>query len=151
MTTNSSGVGLAPTMSNGQRLFLRYFTAILVDLVVLNLFAEYWEVVELTSFTASLFAALLLQVLLKLTIAIEHRIGAYFKAKEGAGAKFLHLSLAWVVLFGSKFVILAAVDFAFGDWLHFAGPFHGVVAFIVVVVAMLATEKLILTFYRWLA
>ena len=84
MTTEDSGVALAHTPSSGQRLFLRYFTAILVDLVVLNIFAEFWESVEVSSFTISLFAAALLQVLLKLTLAIEHRIGAYFKAKEGA-------------------------------------------------------------------
>ena len=44
---------------------------------------------------------------------------------------------AWVVLFGSKFAILEALVFAFGDRLHFGGPWHGVVVLIVVVVAML--------------
>ncbi len=148
MTTEIPGVALAQTPSTGQRLFLRYFTAILVDLVVLNLFAEYWELIEVDSFTISLFAAVLLQVLLKLTLAIEHRIGAFFKTKEGALAKVLHFLLAWFILFGSKFVILAALDFAFGEWIHFGGPFHGVVAFIAVVIAMLAAEELIVRFYR---
>ena len=151
MTTEIPGVAQAQTPSTGQRLFLRYFTAILVDLVVLNLFAEYWELVEVNSFTISVFAAVLLQVLLKLTLAIEHRIGAFFKTKEGALAKALHFLVAWFVLFGSKFVILAALDFAFGEWVHFRGPFHGVVAFIAVVVAMLAAEELIVRFYRRLA
>ncbi len=99
----------------------------------------------------SLFAAVLLQVLLKLTIAIEHRIGAYFKTKDGAGARALHFLIAWLVLFGSKFVILAAVDFAFGEWIRFGGPWHGVVAFIAVVVGMLAAEEGILRVYRRLA
>ena len=151
MTKGIPGVALSHTPSTGQRLFLRYFTAILVDLVVLNLFAEYWEGVELDSFTVSLFAAVLLQVLLKLTLAVEHRVAAFFKAKEGAMAAALRFFFAWLVLFGSKFVILAAVDFAFGDWVHFHGPMHGVVAFIAVVVAMLAAEELIVRFYRRLA
>ena len=151
MTTEIPGVALAQTLSTGQRVFLRYFTAILVDLVVLNLFAEYWEIVEVDSFMISLFAAVLLQVLLKLTIAIEHRIGAYFKTKDGAGARALHFLIAWLVLFGSKFVILAAVDFAFGEWILFGGPWHGVVAFIAVVVGMLAAEEGILRVYRRLA
>ena len=151
MTTEIPGVALAQTLSTGQRVFLRYFTAILVDLVVLNLFAEYWEIVEVDSFMISLFAAVLLQVLLKLTIAIEHRIGAYFKTKDGAGARALHFLIAWLVLFGSKFVILAAVDFAFGEWIRFGGPWHGVVAFIAVVVGMLAAEEGILRVYRRLA
>jgi len=144
-------VASAEGPSTGQRLFLRYFTAILVDLVVLNLFAEYWEAVRIDSFTISLFAAVLLQALLQLTLAIEHRIAAYFKAKEGTGARLLRFFFAWLVLFGSKFVILGALDFAFGAWLHFGGPFHGVVIFIAVVVAMLASEEAIVRFYRRLA
>jgi hypothetical protein len=62
--------------STKQLLFLRYFTAILIDLAVLNLFDEYWEHVVIDSFTISLIAALLLQVLLKITLALEHRAHA---------------------------------------------------------------------------
>lgn len=151
MTDAIPGIALAQTPSTGQRLFLRYFTAILVDLVALNIFAEFWDLVVLGSFTISLFAALLLQVLLKLTLAIEHRIASYFKGREGATAKALRFFSAWLVLFGSKFVILAALDFAVGDWLHFGGPFHGVVAFIAVVIAMLVAEESIVRLYRRLA
>ena len=58
---------------------------------------------------------------------------------------------AWLVLFGSKFVILYAIDFAFGDAVYFGGPFHGVVVFIAVVVAILAAEEAVVRFYRALA
>ena len=151
MSNQTSGVALAAAPTTGQRLFLRYFTAILVDLAILNIFAEFWELVAVDSFTISLFAAVLLQVLLKLTLVIEHRIAALFKGKQGAAAKALHIFLAWLVLFGSKFVILAAVDFAFGDWIHFGGPGHGVVAVFAVVIAMLVVEEGIVRFYRRLA
>ena len=63
--------------SNAQRLFARYFTAILIDLTVLNLFDEYSDKVSVDTFTTSLFAALLLQVLLKATLAVEHWAAAY--------------------------------------------------------------------------
>jgi hypothetical protein len=96
------------TFSTKQRMFVRYFTAILIDLVVLNLFVEYSKHVEIDSFTISLLAALLLQVLLKLTMALEHRIAAYFNAKQGGFARFMRFLSAWLVLFGSKFVILEA-------------------------------------------
>lgn len=151
MTTEISGAAQAEALTTSQRRFLRYFTAILVDLTILNIFAEYWDIVEVDSFTISLFAAVLLQVLLKLTLAIEHRIAAYFKAKEGAATKALHFFLAWLVLFGSKFVILEAVNFAFGEWIHFGGPAHGVVAIFAVVIAMLVVEEGIVRFYRRLA
>ena len=131
-----------------QRVFLRYLTATLVDLVVLGLFAEYWEYVNVKSFTVMLLAAALLQLLLKLTIALEHRVAAYFKAKPGGFAKFMRFFTAWLILFGSKFVILEAVVLTFGDRLSFGGPFHGVVALIVVVVVMLVVEAVLVKVYR---
>jgi hypothetical protein len=127
---------------------MRYLTATLVNLVVLNLFVEYWEHVVAASFTTTLLAAVLLQVLLKLTIALEHRLAAFFNARQGGFARFMRFFSAWLVLFGSKFVILEALIFAFGDRLHFGGPFHGIVAVIVVVVTMLAVEAVIVKLYR---
>jgi len=136
------------TPSPRQRGFLRYFLATLVDLVVLGLFAEYWEYVKVSSFTIMLLAAVILQVLLKLTIVVEHRVAAYFNAKEGGFAKFMRFFTAWLILFGSKFVILEALVFAFGDRLSFGGPFHGIVALIAVVVVMLVVEVALVMFYR---
>ena len=136
------------TPSLKQRGFMRYMTATLVDLVVLGLFAEYWEYVTVNSFTIMLLAAALLQVLLKLTIVVEHWVAAFFKARPGGFNKFMRYFMAWVVLFGSKFVILEAVALAFGDSLRFGGPFHGVVALIVVVVVMLVVEAVLVKFYR---
>jgi hypothetical protein len=134
--------------STNQKLFLRYFTAILIDLVVLNLFAEYWQYVVIDSFTISLLAALLLQVLLKITLAIEHRVADYFNAKTGAMAKFMRYVSAWAILFGSKFVILIAINLAFGDDVYFGGPVHGVIAFIAVVIVMLGAEEAIVRLHR---
>ena len=136
------------TPSGRQRAFMRYLTATLVDLAVLNLFVEYWEHVSVDSFTITLLAAVLLQILLKLTIALEHRLAAFFNARPGGFNKFMRFFTAWLVLFGSKFVILEALSLAFGDGLRFGGPFHGIVALIVVVVTMLAVEAALVKFYR---
>lgn len=139
---------LEHTPSPRQRVFLRYLTAILVDLAVLNLFVEYWEHVFAASFTVTLFAAVLLQVLLKLTIVLEHKVANYFNAKPGGFAKFMRFFCAWLVLFGSKFVILEALVLAFGDRMRFGGPFNGIVALIVVVMTMLAVEAALVKIYR---
>ncbi len=139
---------LEHTPSLRQRVFLRYFTATLVDLVVLNLFIEYWQYVSASSFTITLLAAILLQILLKATIAVEHRVAAYFNAKPGGFARFLRYFSAWLVLFGSKFVILEALNFALGDSLRFTGPLDGLIVLIVVVVVMLLVEAAIVLFYR---
>ena len=151
MSDDFPQVASAQIPSSRQWLFLRYFTAILIDLVVLNLFVEYWDHVVIDSFTISLLAALLLQVLLKATLAIEHRVAGYFNSKSGSLAKFMRYFSAWAILFVSKFVILELVNITFGDSVDFGGPLHGVVAFIAVVTAMLVAEEGIVRFYRRLA
>jgi hypothetical protein len=151
MAEEIPGIALTAPMSNRQRLFIRYLTAVLIDLTVLNLFDEYWALVAVESFTISALTAVLLQVLLQATLKLEHKVALYFKSKSGALAKFLRFFCAWLILFGSKFVMLGAIDLAFGDEMTFAGPAHGVVAFIVVIVVMLAAEELAVRIYRRLA
>ena len=141
----------AQSISTKQRLFMRYFTAILVDLAILNLFDEYWDQVVIESFTISLFTAVVLQVLLQLTIMFEHKVGAYFKTKSGTSAKVQRFFATWAILFFSKLIILEVINIAFGDDVLFLGAFHGLVAFIVVVIALLVAEKLILKLYHSLA
>lgn len=138
----------AGTYSVRQQLFLRYLTLVLVDLAVLNLFEEYWDWVTIGSFTISLFAAAVLQLLLALTIKLEHRVAAYFKKKSGAGAKALQFLSAWAILFVSKIVILESLNFFFGERVVFDGPLHGLISFIAVVVVMLITEQGIIRIYK---
>ena len=142
--------GLTP--SSSQRLFLRYYTGFLMDLVVLNLFAEYSEKVNVDTFTTSLWAALVLQILLKVTIIFEHKAMDWFNARGGGGFNtFLKYFVAWLILFGSKFVILEAIAQIFGKEVHFLGIWHGVITLIVVVVVMLVAEELMVRVYRKLA
>jgi hypothetical protein len=134
--------------STRQRLILRYFMGVLIDLVVLNLFNEYSDKVSIHSFTVSLLAAVLLQALLKATIALEHQVAVFFEDRPGALNTFLRFFGAWLVLFGSKFVILEALSFAFGDGVRFEGALHGLVWLIVVVVTMLVAEEVIVRLFR---
>ncbi len=141
-------VASAETPTTAQRLFLRYFTAILVDLVVLGMFAQYWDRVHVDAFSTALLAALILQILLKLTMALEHSVAGFWKKKSGGGAKLGRILSAWGILFGSKFVILYALDFTFSEAVHFDGALHGVVPLILVLVVMLAAEEAIVRVYR---
>jgi hypothetical protein len=137
--------------SDRQRLFLLFFIGTLIDLVVLSLFAEYTEKVYVDTFTTALLAALVLQALLKITIVVEHRILARFKDKAGFAWKSLKYFTAWLILFGSKFVILEALSFFFGKDVHFNGVLHGLLWVIVVAVTMVIVEELVVRFYRKLA
>ncbi len=124
---------------------------LLVDLTVLNLFNEYWDFVYFEYFTISLLTAVLLQFLLQVTIAIEHRVAGYFKTKTGLSAKVMRGLSTWAILFASKLVILEAINFAFGDSVVFGGPINGLVAFIIVVIAIIIAEQAITRIYNFLA
>lgn len=138
----------AGSFTKRQQLFLRACFAVLVDLAVLCLFAEFWELVHVEAFSLALLTAILLQVLLKASIALEHYVAGFFENMSGMKAKVLRVVSAWAILFVSKLIILQAISLAFGDKVHFSGPIHGVVAFIVVIVAMIAAEQLFLRTYH---
>ena len=134
-----------------QQLFLRHTYLVLIDLTVLNLFNEYWDLVYIEFFSISLLTAILLQFLLQITISIEHRISSYFKQKSGTGAKILRGLSIWAILFVSKLVILEAINLFFGSSVLFGGPIHGLVSFIVLVMVMIAAEQICFRIYRALA
>lgn len=130
-----------------QRLFVGYTLAVLVDLTVLNFFDEYWDFVNIESFTISFAAAILLQLLLKLSINAEHRIADYFKSKPGTAPKIYRGLSSYAILVGSKFVMLEAINLMFGDKVSFSGPLNGVVAFFAVVFTILVAEIVVSKIY----
>jgi len=137
--------------SRHQRIFTRYTLAILLDLTVLNLFNEYWSYVSISDFSISLLAAILLQLLLQITIKVEHYIANYFKKIQGLKAKILRVLSTWLILFISKLAILELITIAFEDKVVFSGAIHGLVAFIIVVLAIILTEETFIRIYRRLA
>ena len=138
----------AGPLSKRQQLFLRYTYLVLVDLTVLNLFDQYWDWVQIGPFSLSLLAAILLQVLLQFTIAIEHRVADYFKQKPGKWAVRVRVLITILIIIGSKFAILWAIKAAFGDSVSFTGPKHGLVAFYVVVIAIVVVEQIFFKIHR---
>ena len=148
MSTETLMPVTAEAPSTAQRTFVRYYTGVFMDLVVLGLFAQYWDRVHVDSFSTCLLAAIVLQVLLKATIAVEHQVAVFFKKRPGGFNKFLRFFFAWLVLFGSKFVILDAITFLFGENVHFDGRWHGIIPLIIVVVVMLVAEEVVVRIYR---
>jgi hypothetical protein len=129
-------------ISRKQAIFARYFTATLIDLVVIGLLNEYWARVSVDSFTVALLAAVILQVLLKLSIALEEKSAEYFKKKSGTSARVMRFFAAWAILFVSKLIILWAIDVAFGESFIFFGSFHGLIPFLVLIVIIITAETL---------
>ena len=126
----------AITMTFRQRIFVRYIMAILADLMILNLFVEFWDAVVIDSFTISILAAFVLQVLLRATMMLEHKVAKYFNSKPGKLNVILRWFTAWAILFGSKFIILFVIDLVFGARVEFSN----IITFIVVVIAIILFE-----------
>ena len=137
---------VSTTVSRKQFLFLRYFSLTLIDLTVLHLLAEYWDRITITSFGVSLFVAIVLQFLLKLTIYFDDRVGAYFKSKNSLKMQIFRILSAWAILFISKLIILEILHVIFDDALVFAGAYDGLFTFIILVAVILVVEY----FFRWI-
>jgi opacity protein-like surface antigen len=80
----------------------------------------------------------------------EHSL-ASLKGKAGTAWTSLKFFVAWLILFGSKFVILEALTLVFGDSVRFEGLWHGIIWLIAVAVTMVIVEELTVRVYRKLA
>jgi hypothetical protein len=94
---------------------------VFVYVVVLNLFAEYLPRVISETFTLSLLTAVLLKGVLEIVVAAKNRVKTRFRQASTPRGKVVAAVLLWVVLFGSKFLVLEVVDLIFGDSVSLGG------------------------------
>ena len=140
MSTNINKIEI----NQRQRLFLMFTLFVLADLAIINLFDEYASsYFHISSFTASIVMAVILQILLVLTIKIEHKIADFFKSKEGVINLILRILVTWVLLFGSKIIMMKIVDLILGNKIEYYGPYHGLGAFVLIIVSMIIAENLL--------
>ena len=96
---------------------------VFVYVVVLNLFVEYLPQVISETFTLSLLTAVLLKVVLEVVLAAEKRIKARLHEATTPLGKVVAAVILWLVLFGSKFLVLEVVALVFGDRVSLGGFF----------------------------
>ena len=94
-----------------------------VYVAVLNLFVEYFPRVLSETFTLSLLTAALLKAILEVVVAAKNWVKARFRRAETATGKVVAAVMLWVVLFGSKFLVLEAVGLVFSDRVSLGGFF----------------------------
>jgi hypothetical protein len=114
---------------------------VLVNVVVLNLFVEFADKVVIDSFWISVLTAVLLTVMIGLLSQFEHRIHHFFF--EEHSWKVAGVIAIWIVLFGSKFVILEVVDLVFGDHVELGK----LLEVILIVVSMMVAAQLMQAAY----
>lgn len=124
------------------------FVAAVVDVfvyvVVLNLFVEYLPKVLSETFTLSLLTAVLLKVVLEVVVAVKDRVKSRFRMATTRLGKVAAAVLLWLVLVGSKFVVLEVVAVVFGSRVSLGG-FFSVTALILVLLASRAAVRRLLS------
>ena len=104
---------------------------VFVYVVVLNLFVQYLPAVVSETFTLSLLTAVLLKGVLEVVVVAKKRVVARLRSAQTPVGKAVAGLLLWLVLFGSKFLVLEVVDLVFGGNVRLGG-FFSVTALIVV-------------------
>ena len=132
MTVESDRTGTI-VITRAQQRFASWMVDVLVNIVVLNLFVEFVDAIVIDSFWISIFTDVLLKLLLDAVIGFEHRVAAFFRAKEGIVNTALGLVSVFAILFLSKFFILESVNWVFGDHVEL-GHFVEIVVLIVTMI-----------------
>jgi hypothetical protein len=116
---------------------------VLVYVVVLNLFVEYVPQVISETFTLSLLTAVLLKVILEVVVAAKNWAKARFKAASTPSGKAVAAVLLWLVLFGSKFLVLEAVALVFGSRVSLGGFFSVTLLILALLLSRAAVQRLL--------
>ncbi len=123
------------------------FAAAIVDVfvyvVVLNLFVEYFPKVISETFTLSLLTAVLLKVVLELVVAAKTWVRGRFRAAETPIGKVISAVALWLVLFGSKFLVLEVVALVFGDRVSLGGFFSVTLLILVLLLSRAGVRRLL--------
>ena len=121
---------------------------VFVYVVVLSVFVEYVPRVISETFTLSLFAAVLLKGVLEVVLVAKKRVVGRFRQASGPGGKVAAAVMVWAVLFGSKFLVLEAVNLVFGDRVSLGGFFSVTLLIITLMLSRAAVRRLLERFRR---
>lgn len=116
---------------------------VLVYVVVLNLAAEYLPTVITETFTFSLLTALLLKLTLEVVLWLKDRLKRRFKAATTLSARAGAGVLLWLVMVGSKFVVLELVAVVFAGRVQLGGFFAVTGLIVVLLLARTAVRRLL--------
>jgi hypothetical protein len=94
-----------------------------VYVVVLNLAIEFFPAVIAESFTMSLVTAAVLKAVLELVLAVKNWVKTRIKAAEAVLGKIGFGLVLWLVMIGSKFVVLELIALLFGGSVKLGGFF----------------------------
>lgn len=130
--------------STKQELFREMVLGTLVYSVVLGFFNDYTDIIHTGTYSTTFLVAIVLEILTYITFWLKGQVVKKFKGKEESKYKVVLIFGVWLIMFFSKFVFLAVIDFVFGGNVKVSG-FIGLVLIIAV---MAASKKLIEIIYQ---
>lgn len=98
-----------------QQLFQTMLVGVLLYSVVLGFFNDYTDILRTTSYSTTFAVAIVLQLLTYATFAVKDLV------KNRVNNRAALVFGVWLVLFLSKFVFLAVIDFIFGKEVEISG------------------------------
>ena len=131
-------------ITHAQHVFADWMTAVLVYTVILNLFVEHSEAFTIDSFSISILTAIVLKALLAIIVRFEHRVAAFFRAKEGRVYRVLGIVSTIAVLFFSKFIILEIIDIIFREHVEI----KGFIPMVALIITLLIGEQVVHRVYE---
>ena len=131
-------------MNNYQKVYLEWLVDILAYIVVLNILTEFFDVFYISSFTLSIMVAISMKLILVPIFYLKAKIGAFWKSKEGWSYKVLGLLSKFVILFSSKFVVLAYLDLKYKAYVSI----EGFVSITILILLLMLTGMLLRYLYK---
>lgn len=116
---------------------------VFVYVVVLNLFVAYFPQVISETFVLTLLTAVLLKGVLEVVVAAKDRVKARFRRASTPGGKVLAAIMLWGVVFGSKFLVLEAVNLVFGDRVSLGGFFSVTLLILVLLLGRAVVRRML--------
>ncbi len=116
---------------------------VFVYVVVLNLAAEYLPNVVSESFTLSLLTAVMLKLVLEIVVVVKNRAKGRLHAATTPAGKAGGAVLLWLVLVGSKFLVLKLESLVFGDAISLGGFFSVTLLIVVLLLSRSAVRRLL--------
>jgi hypothetical protein len=114
-----------------------------VYVVVLNLAAEYIPSVISERFALSLLTALMLKLVLEVVLVVKDRVKNRLRAATTPVGKVGAALLLWLLLVGSKFVVLELENLVFGDSVSLGGFFSVTLLIVVLLLSRAAVRRLL--------
>lgn len=127
-----------------QEFFQSMVVGVLLYSVVLGFFNDYTDILYTSSYSITFLVAIVMQLLTYGTFAVKDWIKLLFKDKRGRWATFGLVFFVWLVLFLSKFVFLAVIEFLFPENVEISG----FIGLLLIVASLTIAQKFVEIVYK---